>query len=419
MSASPVSSRQARLIKLFGDPDLQWIRQRLRERVIRGSGLKGSITLQNPTLQQTTAFANLLGRPSRNHRQLSLKLASLEALLKEAELAENLEQAVFMLEGELENQRERSQCIQNQWSHLFSKAQAEVDGDPIQSDWLKHLQRSGLLKRLSNSEITRAQLLLKQAINLLQRLPEKNKPLPAVASEITGDSHALDYGAPLAGLLMPVLAKLGALKKWQTPEERRAVWAANGVLCDALSQPILLHNFRLSPSHPLSTVTENGYHSEEPCYLTTRQLIHFPIKSKEDCRFDQVYICENPAIISAAVEIHGKHCHPLICVSGNLTTSAQTLLRQLSLVGIRLHYHGDFDWPGIRIAKFVFEKFGAMPWRMSSDDYCKVTGEKPLPEKPTETPWDPSLKVKMLQRGKIVFEEQVISTLMHDLSKPE
>ena len=160
----------SRILQLFSDPNLQWIRQRLRERVIRGSGFEGSITLQNPTSGQTKAFENLLGRSSRSRKQLSLKLASLEAVLKEAELAEDLEQAVLLLEGKLQNRREQKEYIRTQWNRLFADAQAEAEGETTQSDWLTHLRASGLLKRLSNSDITRAQLLLRQAITLLKRL---------------------------------------------------------------------------------------------------------------------------------------------------------------------------------------------------------------------------------------------------------
>ncbi|WP_082549259.1 DUF2399 domain-containing protein [Rhizobacter sp. Root404] len=47
----------------------------------------------------------------------------------------------------------------------------------------------------------------------------------------------------------------------------------------------------------------------------------------------------------------------------------RVLLHQLRASGAVVAYHGDFDWPGIRIAGHVIRMHGAIPWRMGSSDY--------------------------------------------------
>ena len=65
------SNSQTRISKLFQDPSLEWIRKKLRERIRQGKGLQGSITHADPNAAETTAFANLLGNPSRPRKRLS------------------------------------------------------------------------------------------------------------------------------------------------------------------------------------------------------------------------------------------------------------------------------------------------------------------------------------------------------------
>ncbi|MFD5436667.1 DUF2399 domain-containing protein [Kitasatospora sp. NPDC127067] len=46
----------------------------------------------------------------------------------------------------------------------------------------------------------------------------------------------------------------------------------------------------------------------------------------------------------------GRHCPPLVCISGWPNTAVIHLLRRLSDDGASLRHHGDFDGEGIRIA---------------------------------------------------------------------
>jgi uncharacterized protein (TIGR02679 family) len=408
--------KKQRLQKLFANPDIQWIRERLRERVRQGKGFDGKISLASPTGSQMAAFADLTGRRSRNRKRLSLPLQELESILHEAELADDLEEAVFLLEGSVANEKQRREGLRQEWQTLFERARSESEKSPKVIQWLEMLERSGLLKRLSLSDLQNAQQLLDQAFALHARLPAQQVELPALAAQITGDSHALDYGKPLAGVILPLLASLHDIDHWQNPADRRKVWDANGILCDSLSNPVLVCNLRLTASHPLAPILETNYQHEEPSYLTLRQLLNFPIKDMEACRFSKVFVCENPAIVSANIEANGRNSHPLICLSGNPTSSAQKLLSQLSQVGVDIHYHGDFDWPGLRIAKFVIETFGAKPWRMDAMSYLDAADGIPLKGKPAVSPWDTNLKEAMLVRGTAVYEEQVAKSLLADLS---
>ena len=110
-------------------------------------------------------------------------------------------------------------------------------------------------------------------------------------------------------------------------------------------------------------------------------------------------------------------CKPLVCVNGQPATPVQVLLRQLVASGARLHYHGDFDWGGLQIARAMVERFGAQPWRMTTSDYlAPVAQGKTLERFPPTCPWDPLLSEAMVRERRAVHEELVAETLLTDLA---
>ena len=96
----------------------------------------------------------------------------------------------------------------------------------------------------------------------------------------------------------------------------------------------------------------------------------------------------------------------------------RTLLSHLAGASARLLYHGDFDWPGLRIANFVIRSFGALPWRFGAEDYAAYVPSSPaqaLVGTPTPAVWDTTLASTMRERGLAVPEEAVAATLLRDL----
>jgi uncharacterized protein (TIGR02679 family) len=95
------------------------------------------------------------------------------------------------------------------------------------------------------------------------------------------------------------------------------------------------------------------------------------------------------------------------------------LLRALSDAGATLHYHGDFDGEGLRIAAHVIARTGAKPWRMSTVDYLAALSANPTGPpvgRVTDAPWDPDLGDALRTHGTAVAEERVTDALLEELS---
>lgn len=155
----------------------------------------------------------------------------------------------------------------------------------------------------------------------------------------------------------------------------------------------------------------------EPCVLTLRQL------ARGDCILGSaglpVRVCENPAVVAAAASALGPDCPPLVCVEGNVSVAARTLLGRLVGSGSRLAYHGDFDWGGVRIAADVLRLPGAVPWRYDTTAYLAAVerglGSPLTTGAPSATPWDPPLREAIERHRTRVEEELLLDELLTDL----
>jgi Protein of unknown function C-terminus (DUF2399) len=100
----------------------------------------------------------------------------------------------------------------------------------------------------------------------------------------------------------------------------------------------------------------------------------------------------------------------------------RALLIQLSNAGARLKYHGDFDWPGVRIANHVMYAFGAQPWRLDAVDYESALPSTPrqkyaLTGAPVPAAWSVALARTMQTHGVAIPEEALAPSLLQDLQR--
>jgi uncharacterized protein (TIGR02679 family) len=98
----------------------------------------------------------------------------------------------------------------------------------------------------------------------------------------------------------------------------------------------------------------------------------------------------------------------------------RTLLQQLTRVGAKLRYHGDFDWAGIIIGNYVIREYGATSWRFGKVEYETAGTQSRSPGHPLKgtevmASWDSDLAPCMRARGIAIAEEAVAEVLLKDL----
>ncbi len=396
-----------RVARLLGHPDLAWLVERAHRRMARAEPLTGPVTLAAPTPAQRAAAERLLGRAPGTGRSLSVRLEAVDAVLRRSGAAPGgLAAAVTALTGPVA----RLADLRAQEAQAWREAYDPLTGlRPELAAWADRIRADGLVRRLARTPRTARDLLTATA-RALRALPaEPPVSLAAFAARTLGDAHALDDGTPLATLVHSGARALTGFPDGTGAEWRREAWAAAGLLKDALSSTVLTLGLTGTPA--LDAHAENG----EPAVLTLRQLTRTPPSAAPAT----VYVCENPAVPATAADTLGPACPPLVCLQGQPSAAALTLLRHLHAHGTALRYHGDFDWGGLRIAATLLTHVPFRPWRYTAADYRAAASASPLAPlltgAPADAPWDPDLRAALTELGVRVEEEAVLDTLMGDL----
>lgn len=423
-----MNSPDARLERLLGGPSLAALRQRLRRHFERQVGKDESRVLYLNQLDpaEREALALLTGRPASAARSARIDIAQIDATLQTAGLCNSLRDALEQLDGPITKRAALRAASELAWSTTIQRPGRSL---PLQ-DWLQTPAANALLKRLARQDAMTAEALLAQADAVLSRLPAPGIPRAQLAAQVLGNAHALDAGQSVASLVLAAWrhgeargatfshdvslnADFPAPAESQTPltdERARDVWARAGVLVNELARPVLMLNLPL-PSAPSSALGE-------PTYLSLRQLLRKPTTWAAEGR--RIYVCENPNLVAIAADALGASCAPLVCTDGMPAAAQRTLLDQLAKAGAHLHYHGDFDWPGLQITNHVLRTWQARPWKMSARDYEAAVRAAPhrqrdLTVSKLTASWDPQLAPAMCQHGLAIAEEAVADQLLEDL----
>ena len=354
----------------LADPAMQPLWQRLRAPLERGARTTRLTGLDRDTRH---ALSALLGRPVTGDVRVVLA---------------DLERAVgwpLVVVVEAATGRLRDPRAEQEARRLPLEVLAAVD-----PAWAAAVRASGVLTGLADAlDVART------AVEIRGRLPGPVRLRTELAAETTGDAHALDDGRPLATVVLRGLHP-GALPP--TAAGRRAVWEEAGVLADTVSTSVLTLGLRPIETSWLNDAADRG----DPVHLTEWHLRRLDLRVA-----GPVLVVENPSVLEAfAVAGRGA---AVACTSGWPAPVAVSLLRRL---GTPLAYHGDFDWPGVRIAGWLADQAEVIPWRMTAADYLSAPGGEPLVGVVAPTPWDPGLAEAMRERGTAVHQEQVVGSLL-------
>jgi uncharacterized protein (TIGR02679 family) len=404
---------EARLREVLGAPELRWIVAKARRRLEQGAPARGVVRKGAPSAAERHAFERLFGKVTRG-ASLAAPLDELSRVLREAEVCDDLEQAIVALTGPIRDERAEARAA---WEAVFAEAAAQHDGRPEVAMWLADLKATGLVRRLCGGDPAAARPLLREALDAARRLPADGVPIATLAASVTGDSHTLDAGEPLGTLVVRLAAALGGVARWERPAERREAWDSVGVLPDTLSAPVLVLDLPADPANLTGRALAMHAEAGEPCRLSVRQLLRSP--PRFDLAGREVFVCENPAIVAAAADRLGARSAPLVCVEGQPRTAARLLLAALQAAGAALRYHGDFDWGGLRIGNVIARRHGATPWRYGTADYVRARKGAPLCGAPVEASWDADLAAAMREHGRAAHEEGVVDPLLEDLARGE
>lgn len=401
--------------------------ERARASLERSGGVLDGrrITIVDANREEAEAWSALIGKHFLAGKAITIRLDHLDEALQASRLGAGLVDWLTEQGGPIRNKPREREERENGEAKLWTVAKlAPFSADSGYLRWVDGLRADGLLKRLSpGSEMQ----LLRQALTLVSLMFEQGeggelepkeqvRSIARLAAEVTGDSKALDHGQPLSTVMLRLLAELAGRQLPQSSRERRELWEQFAVVLDPLSSRALVLNLRGVGSDPLARRLGEAAERHEPQSLTLREIE----RSELALATQDIFICENPSIILDACETLPSS-RALLCVEGQPSVAISKLLARAVDAGCRLHYHGDFDWPGVRIAAGIMHRFAAKPWRFDAASYCEALASvqgapDPLSGRPQATPWDPELAASMQEAGRIIYEEALVATLLEDLA---
>ncbi len=388
------------------DPALARIWGVLRERLQdRGLRAEGTVVLTGLSRAERHAAASLVGRPVTAPR-LALDLAELDATLTQRSGVGDLRAVLEHVTGAaLDDRPARRAQRAAQREAPFALARALLDDAPWVPEWLDGVRRSGVLTRTADPLTA-----VRVAAAALARLPAATARTE-LAVAAGGGAHALDEGSAAAVLVLRALAAQRGEPPPATTAERRALWERFGVRVDLVSSTCLTLGLRGAGDTPVARRLGLAADAGDPVHLTAWDLRRVDLRAAAT-----VLVCENPRVLEAVAERGGGHA--VVCTSGQPGLVVLDVLR--ALAGVRLRYHGDFDWPGVAIANRLVGEAGVVPWRMGAADYeAGLDGARlPLAGAAVEPDWDAELGAAMRHHGVAVHEEAVLGSLLDGLARP-
>ncbi len=387
------------------------LRNRLEQ---SGHAIRGSITVE---LDDDAAdrLSGLLARPVRAGTN-RVKLAVLDDALRSSAAERGLVAVVAELTGgplrDRPAERYDAQVRREQlWAELDRLLTGHgLAGQDWTRPWTDWLHRGGVLTRLPDDQASQALAIAVGTLAAVLSAGRTPTGIAELASAITGDAHGLDDAAPAAALALRGLAIALAVPPPASAAERRLLWQRVDVSTDEISGTVITYGLRPPGTGRWSAMMRE----RADLGLITHLTVHELHRADELTRPGEiVHTCENPQVLQriAAAGVD----RPLACTSGNPSAAGSLLLGRTVA-----RYHGDFDWPGIAIARRIIGQ-GAQPWRLGCADYREAVERLPVGRRLTltgraeTTPWDSGLSPAMMADNVAVHEEAIVDLLLADL----
>ena len=390
-----------RLIARARRPALQPLWDELYRRMGSSSRAVASIRLTELTSDERIALTELLGRNRLVDHTLKV---SVEHVAKALGIeAAGLRSLVESLRGPLPNRAADREKRKRDRLDLWEWLASRVSLWPLES-WIQRVKANGV----PGGDLDALRNRLEGVARVLDVLPANGVVLSVLARTKVLDPHGLDWGKWTTNHVLSAVAEINSVPAPTNAEEARELWDRVGVVADKYSVGVTMLGLDAGCSDPLARAISSMSSSAEPVVVTLSQLQRWPIHASGD-----IYLFENASVLSQAAGLEWSG-PPLVSTAGWPNTAVFVLCRQLRESGCQLFYHGDFDPSGIEITRYLAERAGLTPWRMTSHDYLPLAKESgtTFDGPVVDTPWDPRLAETMRARQKVVYEEDVVDSLL-------
>lgn len=457
-----------RAAAFFRDPVWSRLLTALYDKYMQQGDARGQVTLRACTAEEQREIARFLRKRIPPRSDVTIRLADFQTALNESGFACDLRALLAACFPECPQitrpeLREQRAAAQRRFSAALAALADELPDDPAGKRWLLSgaYGREALFRRYKNeSPEAQEQLLrhLRVIVDALNHLPvpPSFERLSLFAQRISGDPHFLDAQTATGRLFLRALMDLARLERPAMPAEsetegevllsnesdgptpefthwRLLLYYDAGLLLDTLSSTVAvchLASAEDAAGQPDPFVEHAG---ERILVLPLRQLLAWKklMPSSQD-----IYLFENPQVFEEVIDTlnsasitrpgNERTLPTLICTAGWPSVAALRLLGLLteSSPEVVLHYSGDFDLQGLRIAAHLLARYPhhCRPWCFDPPAYLAALHHQGvlleedervgLQTLPAEFA---TLAAAMRENGKKAYQEGILHLLLHSI----
>lgn len=394
-----IESREVahRAAAFFKQPVWARLLDAIYHKYIAQGRIGGQVTLQHCTADELQEIARFMGKRIPINDEITVRLSDFQARLSTTGLdcsLPDLLRACFPERPQTTRTEQRAQRASSQqdfYTHLTAIAQS-LPPDSKGAQWLLQGQHGQevLFQRYKNKPPTIQEEILQQIRIIAQGLnqlptPPQFERLALFAQQISGDPHFLDANTTTGRLFLQALGDISQqanildlndeeLDKeaniTQSPEQdqqRLLRYYEAGLLMDTISSNVAVAHLAYAEDHTGAPDPLISYAGQRVLSLPLRQLLSW---RRLEPATDNVYLVENPQVFERIIDTTAGIT--LICTAGWPSIATIQLLNLLvaSCPTITLHYSGDFDIQGIRIAAYFHTRYPQCQlWRFDAETY--------------------------------------------------
>lgn len=464
-------SNLQKAVAFFEQPAWSRLLEALYDKYMTQGRIGGQVVLHSCPLEEQREIARFLKKRLPPQNDFTIRLTDFQQALDDSGFACDLPALLMALFPERSHttrpeQRERRAVSQQQFYDILSLVIEELPNDSKGQHWLLYGAhgRDELFRRYKNeSKEAQEQFLhhvqtIANALNQLP-MPPAFERLSIFAQRTSGDPHYFDGNTPTGRIFFRALMDLTRQEPSILPTEpklenaeptnneavtelseqnhhRLLLYYEAGLLLDTISSTVAVFHLTYAEDYsglPDALIT---YAGERILTLSLRQLLAW---KKLQSASQHIYLFENPQVFEVVVDElqhfaermieNQKPILPtLICTSGWPSMAVIRLLNLLinSSSDISLHYSGDFDIQGLRIASFFLTRYAGrcLLWHFDPSSYLTalhrkatelsagdLAGLQALPE--IFTP----LTTVICEKSKKAYQEGITQLLLQDIVK--
>ena len=255
------------------------------------------------------------------------------------------------------------------------------------------------------------------ALSLLNNNENHNIPLALFASKVSGNPHFLDRDSDGGKLFVYALSYIEGVEYPRSAKDWKLLLKSVGIVSDEIAGNVVLYNLHLRKKESLHAGAEGCYCYREPFICSAANLKDIISIYSDD---NKVYIVENEMVFSHLQ----KDCNEaLVCTSGQLSTTALSLIELLLSSNQEIYYAGDMDPEGLMIAGGLakLDNEHIHFWHMGAGDYLKAISNESINEQrlsllnTIETPELLSTIALIRENKKAAYQENIIEDYLKDL----